>query len=119
MSNPIIEIHQLTRRYGDKLALDAVDLVAEEKGVVGIVGENGAGKTTLMNILYGLYHADEGDIVVDGEVKQFESLRSVIAVTDDPGLKTRIGSSFLHRFEKTGLVILKTVALCVGAFQRG
>jgi ABC-2 type transport system ATP-binding protein len=66
MSNAIIEIQGLTRRYGEKLALDAVDLVAEEKGVVGIVGENGAGKTTLIKHMLGLLRAQSGSVRVFG-----------------------------------------------------
>jgi ABC-2 type transport system ATP-binding protein len=89
MSNPIIEIHQLTRRYGDKLALDAVDLVAEDKGVVGIVGENGAGKTTLIKHMLGLLRAQSGTVRVFG-LDPVEHPEKVLArigyLSEDPEL---------------------------------
>jgi ABC-2 type transport system ATP-binding protein len=89
MSNPIVEIRELTRRYGEKLALDAVDLVAEEKGVVGIVGENGAGKTTLIKHMLGLLRAQSGTVRVFG-LDPVEHPEKVLArigyLSEDPEL---------------------------------
>lgn len=65
-SNAVIEIQGLTRRFGEKLALDAVDFVAHREGVVGIVGENGAGKTTLIKHMLGLLKAQNGSVRVFG-----------------------------------------------------
>ena len=56
----------VTKRFPGVLANDRVTLQIRRGEVLGLVGENGAGKTTLMNILYGLYQPDEGQIYVDG-----------------------------------------------------
>ena len=52
-SNVIIQTHQLTKRYGQALALDHVDLSIPRGSIYGLVGNNGAGKTTLLKILLG------------------------------------------------------------------
>lgn len=64
--NPIIRLHNVTKRYRDQLALDRVSLEIPPGVVVALLGENGAGKTTSLRILLGLIAADEGDAEVLG-----------------------------------------------------
>lgn len=61
-----LELRGLTKRFGDLLANDHIDLVVEPGEIHCLLGENGAGKTTLMNMLYGMLQPDEGEIVLNG-----------------------------------------------------
>jgi ABC-2 type transport system ATP-binding protein len=65
-SESIVEIKDLTRRFGAKTALDRVDLTVPRGGVFGLVGENGAGKTTLIKHVLGLFKAPKGAVRVFG-----------------------------------------------------
>ncbi len=63
---PILELRGVTKTFPGVLANDHIDLTLNEGEILALLGENGAGKTTLMNILYGLYTPDEGQILVRG-----------------------------------------------------
>jgi len=63
----ILELRSVTKAFPGVLANDHIDLTLNEGEILALLGENGAGKTTLMNILYGLYTPDEGEIFIRGE----------------------------------------------------
>ncbi len=63
---PLVEMEQICKNFGDVCALDHVSFKLEPGEIRALVGENGAGKTTLMNILYGIYYPDGGNILLNG-----------------------------------------------------
>lgn len=74
----MIELRNITKRFGNVLANDHVSLKVEPGTIHAIVGENGAGKSTAMRIAYGFYAADEGEILVDGAVRRIASPQDAI-----------------------------------------
>src|SRR5437870_745480 len=78
MIEPTIRIVGVTKRFPGVTANDDVTLEIAEGEIHAVLGENGAGKTTLMNILYGLYQPDRGDIFIRGRRVNFSSPRDSI-----------------------------------------
>jgi ABC-type uncharacterized transport system ATPase subunit len=74
----VVEMRGVTKRFGDVLANDHIDLTIPDQSIHAIIGENGAGKSTVMNILYGFYTADEGEISIDGQPRQISGPRDAI-----------------------------------------
>ena len=64
---PLLEVDNVSKRFGGIVALDAVSFDAEPGEIVGLIGPNGAGKTTAFNVITRLYTPDEGDIRFDGK----------------------------------------------------
>ncbi len=65
-TTPIVEMRNVKKSFAAVRALRGVDLVLHHNEVLGLVGDNAAGKSTLMKILSGVYHADEGEIFIEG-----------------------------------------------------
>jgi ABC-type uncharacterized transport system ATPase subunit len=97
-SEVVLEARGLTKRFPGVLATDSVDLVLHQGEILALLGENGAGKSTLMNMLYGLYHPDEGEVWIKGEH----------VLLDDPSDAIARGVGMVHQHFQ--LVPVMTVA---------
>ncbi|MHA1549450.1 MAG: ABC transporter ATP-binding protein [Alphaproteobacteria bacterium] len=82
-----VELRGITKRFGPVVANSDVNLTLRPGEILGLLGENGAGKTTLMNVLSGLYRADEGEIIIDGQPTRF----------DGPGDAITAGIGMVHQ----------------------
>jgi simple sugar transport system ATP-binding protein len=82
-----LELRGITKNFGTLVANDHIDLTVEAGEIHSLLGENGAGKSTLMNILYGLYQADDGEILLDDVPQHFAG----------PGDAMRAGIGMVHQ----------------------
>ncbi len=76
----MLELRNITKRFGDVLANDKVNIVVKPGTIHAIVGENGAGKSTAMRIAYGFYTADSGEVLIDGQVRKISTPHDAIAL---------------------------------------
>lgn len=74
----MIQLKEITKRFPGIVANDHISIDFEEGEIHTLAGENGAGKSTLMNILYGLYQPDEGELLIRGKPVKFSSSRDSI-----------------------------------------
>ena len=68
-----IELRDITKRFGQVVANDRINLYVKKGEILSILGENGSGKTTLMNMISGIYYPDEGEIRINGKPVTIQS----------------------------------------------
>ncbi|MGB0388156.1 MAG: ABC transporter ATP-binding protein [Ardenticatenaceae bacterium] len=79
-TTPALEVRKITKRFPGVLANDQISFTLMPGEIHALLGENGAGKSTLMNIIYGLYKQDEGEILVNGKSVAIDNPNDAIAL---------------------------------------
>jgi len=109
--SPVLELRDITKAFPGVLANDHIDLTLIEGEIHALLGENGAGKTTLMNVLYGLYAQDEGDIFIRGQ--------RVTVKDPNDAIDQGIGMVHQHFMLVPVLTVTENVMLGVESVRRG
>jgi branched-chain amino acid transport system ATP-binding protein len=105
---PLLEVVQVSQRFGGIVALDAVSLNVEPGEIVGLIGPNGAGKTTAFNVITRLYTPDDGDVRFDGA--------SLLGTSPSTVIRRGIARTFQNIELFRGMSVLDNVR--VGAHAR-
>ncbi|MDZ4770577.1 MAG: ABC transporter ATP-binding protein [Chloroflexota bacterium] len=100
----VLEVRGLTKRFPGVVANDHIDLQLRRGQVLGLLGENGAGKSTLMNMIYGLYQPDEGEILINGAPVRIDSPNDAI----------RLGVGMVHQHFQLVPVLSVTENIMLG-----
>jgi len=108
---PVLELHGITKAFPGVLANDHIDMTLRESEIHALLGENGAGKTTLMNVLYGLYAPEEGEIAVRGRRVEIQDPNDAIA--------QGIGMVHQHFMLVPVLTVTENVMLGVESIKNG
>jgi branched-chain amino acid transport system ATP-binding protein len=106
----LLEVDNVSMRFGGIVALDSVSFNAEAGEIVGLIGPNGAGKTTAFNVITRLYTPDEGDVRFDG--------RSLLRTRTNGVVRRGIARTFQNVELFRGLTVLENVKVGAGA-RRG
>ena len=99
-----IELKNVTKRFGEVVANDKVNLSVRKGEILAILGENGSGKTTLMNMLSGIYFPDEGQIFINGKEVTIRSPKDSYA----------LGIGMIHQHFKLVSVLTATENIILG-----
>ncbi|HUH26559.1 MAG TPA: ATP-binding cassette domain-containing protein [Flavobacterium sp.] len=105
MNNPILEVKNVVKKYGDKTALNNVSLAIPQGSIYGLLGPNGAGKTSLIRIINQITFPDSGEILLDGEKLQAHHVKYIGYMPEERGLyKTmKVGEQALYLAQLKGI----------------
>ncbi len=112
----ILELRNVTKTFGDLVAVDSVDFALQAGEIHAILGENGAGKSTLMNLIYGLYQPSDGRIYVTDRENWRRRLR---AKSPRDAIANGIGMVHQHFMLIENLTVAENIALALGQLRSG
>jgi len=110
----ILELRNITKTFGDFVAVDSVDFELQAGEIHAILGENGAGKSTLMNLIYGLYQPSDGRIYVTDRENWRHRLR---AKSPRDSIANGIGMVHQHFMLIENLTVAENIALALGQLR--
>ena len=116
MTENILELRNITKTFGDFVAVDSVDFELQAGEIHAILGENGAGKSTLMNLIYGLYQPSGGRIYVTDRENWQHRLR---AKSPRDAIANGIGMVHQHFMLIENLTVAENIALALGQLRSG
>jgi len=101
----LFEAKNITKKYGDQLALDRVSISVPEQSIYGLLGPNGAGKTTLIRIINQITGPDSGDLFLNGKKLRPEDVQLIGYLPEERGLykKMKVGEQALYFAQLKGL----------------
>jgi len=103
--NNILEANEVTKRFGDHIALKKVSLHIPKNSIYGLLGPNGAGKTTLIRIINQITYPDSGEVIFDGELLQPHHISTIGYLPEERGLykSMKVGEQALYLAQLKGL----------------
>ena len=116
MAENILELRNITKTFGNFVAVDSVDFELQAGEIHAILGENGAGKSTLMNLIYGLYQPSGGRIYVTDRENWQHRLR---AKSPRDAIANGIGMVHQHFMLIENLTVAENIALALGQLRSG
>ena len=114
MVENILELRNVTKTFGNLVAVDSVDFELQAGEIHAILGENGAGKSTLMNLIYGLYQPSDGRIYVTDRENWRHRFR---AKSPRDAIANGIGMVHQHFMLIENLTVAENIALALGQFR--
>src|SRR6476620_1900891 len=90
MQNTLLQINNVSKFYKDKVALKDVSINVPKGSIYGLLGPNGAGKTSLIRIINQITEADEGNIMLNGEILNQSHIRNIGYLPEERGLYKKI-----------------------------
>lgn len=105
MDKPLLQVENITKTYGQKIALQDVSLSITKGSIYGLLGPNGAGKTSLIRVINQITYPDKGQVFLDGELLQPNHIKDIGYMPEERGLykSMKVGEQALYLAQLKGM----------------